>query len=60
MPKTIEYGAKATADDTKELKVQTLEESHQVCVIALLSPAVQQEYFQFLSEYKDVLEWSYK
>jgi len=50
----------ATVDDLKELNLGTKEESRPIYVSSLLMQEEEKEYFDLLSEYKDVLAWSYK
>jgi len=59
-PKTLEDGGQATVDELKELNLGTNEEPCPICVSSLLTPKEEKEYFDLLSEYKDVFAWRYK
>jgi len=47
-------GGQATVDDLKELNLGTKEEPHPSYVSSLLTQEEEKEYFDLLSEYKDV------
>ena len=47
-------------DDLKELNLGIIEEQKPIFVSALLSADEIEEYYQLLSEYKDVFAWTYK
>jgi len=57
---TLEDGGQATVDDLKELNLRTKEEAHSIYISSLLTQEAEKEYFDLLSEYKDVFAWSYK
>ena len=47
-------------DELKELNLKTSEEPHPIYESSLLMPKEEKEYFDLLSEYKDMFGWSYK
>jgi len=53
-PKTLDKGGKATIDDRKELNVGIDKEAWLIYASSLLMPKEENEYFNFLLEYKDV------
>ncbi|KAM2431625.1 hypothetical protein ACFX1W_018917 [Malus domestica] len=53
-------GGQSMIDDLKELNLGTKEEQKPIFVSALLSADKVDEYYQLLSEYKDVFAWTYK
>ncbi|KAM1333412.1 hypothetical protein PS2_009336 [Malus domestica] len=59
-PPQLEDGGQATVDDLKELNLGTEEEQKPIFVSALLRADEIDEYYQLLSEYKDVFAWTYK
>ncbi|KAM2437659.1 hypothetical protein ACFX1W_014742 [Malus domestica] len=59
-PPQLEDGGQATVDDLKELNLGTIEEQKPIFLSALLSADEVDEYYQLLSEYKDVFAWTYK
>ncbi|KAM2207670.1 hypothetical protein ACFXTI_023758 [Malus domestica] len=59
-PPQLEDGGQSTVDDLKELNLGTKEEQRPIFVSALLSADEVDEYYQLLSEYKDVFAWTYK
>ncbi|KAM2599740.1 hypothetical protein TB2_038112 [Malus domestica] len=59
-PPQLEDGGQATVDDLKELNLGTEEEQKPIFVSALLRADEIEEYYQLLSEYKDVFAWTYK
>ncbi|KAM1072805.1 hypothetical protein FF1_018023 [Malus domestica] len=59
-PPQLEDGGQATVDDLKELNLGTKEEQKPIFVSALLRTDEIDEYYQLLSEYKDVFAWTYK
>ncbi|KAM1666585.1 hypothetical protein ACFX2K_046163 [Malus domestica] len=59
-PPQLEDGRQATIDDLKELNLGTEEEQKPIFVSALLRADEIDEYYQLLSEYKDVFAWTYK
>ncbi|KAM1443840.1 hypothetical protein ACFX2I_040069 [Malus domestica] len=59
-PPQLEDGGQSTVDDLKELNLGTKEEQKPIFVSALLSADEVDEYYQLLSEYKDVFAWTYK
>ncbi|KAM1114371.1 hypothetical protein ACFX2B_046372 [Malus domestica] len=59
-PLQLEDGGQATVDDLKELNLGTKEEQKPIFVSALLRTDEIDEYYQLLSEYKDVFAWTYK
>ncbi|KAM1636895.1 hypothetical protein COP2_015136 [Malus domestica] len=59
-PPQLEDGGQATIDDLKELNLGTIEEQKPIFLSALLSADEVDEYYQLLSEYKDVFAWTYK
>jgi len=50
----LEDGGHATVDDLKELNLGTKEEPRLIHVSSLLTQEEKKEYFDLLSEYKDV------
>ncbi|KAM2613714.1 hypothetical protein TB2_028421 [Malus domestica] len=60
VPPQLEDGGQSTVDDLKELNLGTKEEQKPIFVSALLSADEVDEYYQLLSEYKDVFAWTYK
>ncbi|KAM1789816.1 hypothetical protein ACFX12_033938 [Malus domestica] len=60
VPPQLEDEGQATVDDLKELNLGTKEEQKPIFVSALLSADEIEEYYQLLSEYKDVFAWTYK
>ncbi|KAM1172980.1 hypothetical protein ACFX2I_022995 [Malus domestica] len=56
----LRMGGQATVDDLKELNLGTEEEQKPIFVSALLRADEIEEYYQLLSEYKDVFAWTYK
>ncbi|KAM2256250.1 hypothetical protein TB2_046475 [Malus domestica] len=59
-PPQLEDGGQATDDNLKELNLGTKEEQKPIFVSALLRADEIEEYYQLLSEYKDVFAWTYK
>ncbi|KAM1168094.1 hypothetical protein FF1_030014 [Malus domestica] len=59
-PPHLEDEGQATVDDLKELNLGTKEEQKPIFVSALLRADEIEEYYQLLSEYKDVFAWTYK
>ncbi|XP_050150514.1 uncharacterized protein LOC126625466 [Malus sylvestris] len=59
-PPQLEDGGQATVDDLKELNLGTEEEQKPIFVSALLRADEIEEYYQLLSEYKDIFAWTYK
>ncbi|KAM2216075.1 hypothetical protein TB1_022183 [Malus domestica] len=59
-PPQLEDGGQATDDHLKELNLGTKEEQKPIFVSALLRADEIEEYYQLLSEYKDVFAWTYK
>ncbi|KAM1001544.1 hypothetical protein ACFX2A_008167 [Malus domestica] len=59
-PPQLEDGGQSTVDDLKELNLGTKDEQKPIFVSALLSADEVDEYYQLLSEYKDVFAWTYK
>ncbi|KAM2634119.1 hypothetical protein EV1_024635 [Malus domestica] len=59
-PPQLEDGGQATVDDLKELNLGTKDEQKPIFVSALLKAYEIEEYYQLLSEYKDVFAWTYK
>ncbi|KAM2685926.1 hypothetical protein EV2_008881 [Malus domestica] len=59
-PPQLEDGGQSTVDDLKELNLGTKEEHKPIFVSMLLSADEVEEYYQLLSEYKDVFAWTYK
>ncbi|KAM1528731.1 hypothetical protein ACFX1Z_018035 [Malus domestica] len=59
-PPQLEDEGQATIDDLKELNLGTKEEQKPIFVSALLRTDEIDEYYQLLSEYKDVFAWTYK
>ncbi|XP_070677927.1 uncharacterized protein [Malus domestica] len=59
-PPQLEDEGQATVDDLKELNLGTEEEQKPIFVSALLRADEIEEYYQLLSEYKDVFAWTYK
>ncbi|KAM1024147.1 hypothetical protein ACFX2C_037459 [Malus domestica] len=59
-PPQLEDGGQATVDDLKELNLGTKEEQKPIFVSALLRADEIEEYYQLLSEYKDIFAWTYK
>ncbi|KAM2959947.1 hypothetical protein FF1_029702 [Malus domestica] len=59
-PPQLEDGGQATVDDLKELNLGTKDEQKPIFVSALLRTDEIDEYYQLLSEYKDVFAWTYK
>jgi len=59
-PKTLKDGGHATVDDPKELNPGTTDEPRPIYISSLLTPEEESQYFNLLSEYKDVFAWSYK
>ena len=59
-PKTLEDGGQARVDELKERNLRMKEDPHPVYVSTMLTPEEQGQYFQLLSEYRDVFAWSYK
>jgi len=49
----------ATVDEFKELNLGTKEDPWPIYASPMLTPNEQKEYFELLSEYKDVFAWSY-
>ena len=58
-PQNLEDVGQATVDDLKELNLRTKEGSS-IYVSSLLTQEQKREYFDLLSECKDVFAWSYK
>jgi len=56
----LKTGGQATVDDLKELNLRTIEEPRPIYVSSLRTQEEEKEYFDLLSEYKDILAWSYK
>uniref|UniRef100_A0A2N9FNB6 Uncharacterized protein n=1 Tax=Fagus sylvatica TaxID=28930 RepID=A0A2N9FNB6_FAGSY len=54
-PHAIEDGGQATVDELKELNLGTTDEPRLIFISALLTPAEEKEYLEFLTEYKDRL-----
>ena len=59
-PKTLEDGAQTTVNELKELNLRTKEDPCPIYVSIMLTPEEEKQYFNLLSEYKDVFAWSYK
>ncbi|KAM2005296.1 hypothetical protein ACFX15_000500 [Malus domestica] len=59
-PPQLEDGGQATVDDLKELNLGIKEEQKPIFVSALLRADEIEEYYQLLSEYKEVFAWTYK
>ncbi|KAM2543368.1 hypothetical protein TB2_022689 [Malus domestica] len=59
-PTQLKDGGQATVDDLKKLNLGTKKEQKPIFVSALLSADEIEEYYQLLSEYKDVFAWTYK
>ncbi|KAM1024583.1 hypothetical protein ACFX2C_037845 [Malus domestica] len=59
-PPQLKDGGQAIVDDLKELNLGTKNEQKPIFVSALLSADEIKEYYQLLSEYKDVFAWTYK
>ncbi|KAM1815098.1 hypothetical protein ACFX11_028685 [Malus domestica] len=59
-PPQLEDGGQATVDDLKELNLGTKDEQKPIFISALLRTDEIDEYYQLLSEYKDVFAWTYK
>ncbi|KAM1063655.1 hypothetical protein ACFX2A_028396 [Malus domestica] len=59
-PPQLEDGGQATVDDLKELNLGTKDEQKPIFVSALLRADEIEEYYQLLSEYKNVFAWTYK
>ena len=59
-PKTLEYEGQATVDHLKEVNLRTRKEPRPIYASSLLSPKEEKEYFDVLSEHKDVFVWNYK
>jgi hypothetical protein len=56
----IEDGGQVTVDELKELNLGTTDEPRPIFVSVLLTPKKEKEYLELLTEYKDVLAWTYK
>ncbi|KAM1600953.1 hypothetical protein ACFXTN_023331 [Malus domestica] len=56
----LKDGGQSTVDDLNELNFGTKDEQKPIFVSALLSGDEVDEYYQLLSEYKDVFAWTYK
>ncbi|KAM1784985.1 hypothetical protein ACFX12_037942 [Malus domestica] len=59
-PSQLEDRGQSTVDDLNALNLGTKEEQKPIFVNALLSAGEVEEYYQLLSEYKDVFAWTYK
>jgi len=59
-PEMLEDRGQATVDDLKELNLGCKEGPRHIYVSSLLTQEEEREYFDRLSEYKDVFSWSYK
>ena len=59
-PETLEDGGQVTVDELKELNLGTPEELRPIYVSSLLTSEEENEYFNLLGEYKDVLACSYQ
>ena len=59
-PETLQDGGQATVDELKELNLGTKEDPRPIYVSTMLTLEEENQYFYLLSEYRDILAWSYE